>query len=75
MKFQSLPTPWCSSLAQPPLCPQRKGLVTLASKIYSLLPKTGNIYQITVFVFYDVCFGITMGTMDLCNKCKSLSQR
>ena len=53
--IQSMPDP---SLAQPP---QRKDLVTLASKICSLLPKTGNTNQITLFIFYDVCFGVTMG--------------
>ena len=48
-----------------------KDLVTLAYKFI----KTGNTNQIVLFVFYDVCFEVTMGTMELRNKPKSLSQR
>jgi len=36
-----------------------------------LLPKTGNTNQIALFVVYDVCVGITMGTMQLCNEYKN----
>ena len=51
LMIQSMPDP---SLAQPP---QRKDLVTLASKICNLLPKTGNTNQIALFVFCDACLG------------------
>ena len=42
-------------------------LKLVSNMICSLLPKTGNTNQIALFIFYDVCFGVTMGTMELCN--------
>jgi len=43
-------------------------------KFVACYRKTGNTNQIAVFVFYDVCFGVTMGTSELRNEWKSLSR-